>query len=84
MLQKGISRETIRDIFQGKETITPELAKSLFDLRYNRRKTMLSSHYETLYQKKFADLPEEVQKMLVDFSYNMRGEYGILPAPGFS
>ncbi len=44
---------------------------------------MLVTRYEELYAKKFTDLPVVVQKMLVDFSYNMRGEYGILPAPGF-
>ncbi len=45
---------------------------------------MLMTKYEELFQKKFTDLPLVVQNMLVDFSYNMRGEYGIFPAPGFS
>ncbi len=33
---------------------------------------MLTTKYEELFQKKFIDLPEVVQNMLVDFSYNMR------------
>jgi hypothetical protein len=44
---------------------------------------MLTTKYEELVQKKFTDLPVVVQNMLVDFSYNMRGEYGIFPASGF-
>lgn len=44
---------------------------------------MLTKKYEELFQKKFTDLPVVVQNMLIDFSYNMRGEYGIFPAPGF-
>lgn len=74
----------IRDILQGSENISEELGKKLFELRYDRRKTMLTTKYEELFQKKFTDLPVVVQNMLVDFSYNMRGEYGIFPAPGFS
>lgn len=83
MLSTGISRAEIRAILTGEKTITQKLAQELFDMRYEKRKNMLTQRYEELYQKKFTDLPEKVQKMLVDFSYNMRGEYGILPAPGF-
>ncbi len=68
---------------QGDEAISEDLGKKLFELRYDRRKEMLTTKYEELFQKKFSDLPEVVQKMLVDFSYNMRGEYGIFPSDGF-
>gem|GEM_PF-1832764 len=52
-------------------------------MRYKTRNNILSDRYEELFQKKFTDLPPVVQNMLVDFSYNMRGEEGILPSPGF-
>ena len=80
---EGLSNEIIRDILQGNQALSEDLGKKLFELRYDRRKAMLTTKYEELFQKKFIDLPEVVQNMLVDFSYNMRWEYGILPAPGF-
>lgn len=82
--KEGLSDATIRNIFQGSETISDDLGKKLFEMRYDRRKAMLTAKYEELFQKKFTDLPEVVQNMLVDFSYNMRGEYGIFPVDGFS
>lgn len=83
MRNEGLSEEKIRNIFHGSENISEDLGKKLFEMRYDRRKAMLTTKYEELFQKKFADLPVVVQNMLVDFSYNMRGEFGIFPAPGF-
>jgi len=81
---EGLSNEIIRNILQWSEGISEELGRKLFELRYDRRKAMLTTKYEELFQKKFADLPLVVQNMLVDFSYNMRWEYGIFPTDGFS
>lgn len=78
MQKEWLSNEAIRDILDGTKTISEELAKKLFDLRYEKRKEMLIVRYEELFHKKFVDLPMVVQDALVDFSYNMCGKDGIL------
>jgi hypothetical protein len=83
MKNEELSDTTIRDILDGSVEISEKLGKKLFEMRYNRRRVIMNNKYEELFQKKFTDLPEVVQYMIVDFSYNMRGEYGIFPAPGF-
>jgi len=77
--QVGMSDENIRQLIHGEKNITRDTAEVLFEMRYERREKMIQDEYEKISQKKFSSLPEVVQKMLVDFSYNMRGEYGIFP-----
>lgn len=77
--QEGMNNEAIRQLIHGEKNITHDTAEVLFEMRYERREKMIQDKYENISQKKFSDLPEVVQKMLIDFSYNMRGEYGIFP-----
>lgn len=77
--QEGMNDEAIRQLIHGEKNITHDTAEVLFEMRYERREKMIQDEYEKISQKKFSSLPEVVQKMLVDFSYNMRGEYGIFP-----
>lgn len=77
--QEGMNDDNIRQLIHGEKNISQDAAEKLFLMRYERREKMIHDEYEKISQKKFSDLPEVVQKMLVDFSYNMCGEYGIFP-----
>ena len=77
--EQGMDNEAIRQLIHGEKNITHNTAEVLFEMRYKRREKIIQDEYEKIAQKKFSHLPEVVQKMLVDFSYNMRGEYGIFP-----
>lgn len=83
MEKENLTKDEIRNILQGRQWISEELGKKLFSMRYDKRKEIVSHKYEILYNKKFTSLPEIVQYAVVDFSYNMRGEWGIFPSPGF-
>lgn len=77
--KEGMSDETIRQLIHGEKNISHDAAEKLFLMRYERREKLIQEEYEKISKKNFSNLPEVVQKMLVDFSYNMRGEYGIFP-----
>lgn len=71
--------ENIRSLMHGKKTISEDIAEILFEMRYEKRAEIIERKYSEISGKNFSHLPSVVQKMLVDFSYNMRGEYGIFP-----
>lgn len=77
--EEGMDDESIKKIIHGEKNITDDTAEKLFMMRYERRKKIIEKKYRELSNKNFDELPEVVQKMLIDFSYNMRGEYGIFP-----
>lgn len=81
--QEWLTLQAIENILNGSSSLSQDLAKKLFDMRYEYRKDMLILRYQELFHKKFTDLPLVVQNMLVDFSYNMRGTSWILPSPWF-
>jgi hypothetical protein len=80
----GFSDTKIQSLLQGNEPIDEDLAQRFFSLRYLKKRSTLILSYEKLCDKKFTNLPSIIQKALVDFSYNMCGETGIFPSPGFS
>lgn len=74
---EGMEDDSIRKVIHGETDITDDIAEKLFMMRYERRKKIIEEKYTEFSKKSFEKLPQVVQKMLVDFSYNMCGEYGI-------
>lgn len=67
----------------GEKDITLEEAEDLFDMRYTPRYQKIKKYCG----KHWTTYPSVIQSILVDMSYNLKGESGIFPNgplyPGF-